>query len=104
MGRFRLFAVFLALLFLVAPALANVTYKGGKGTSTADAMIIKASDTIEGIAAERQYIKKQFPGWKPRTQSLLEEGMRHYDVIEICKASICKSVYFDITSFFGKWE
>ena len=90
-------------LSAAAPALAKVSYSGGKGTSIEDAVIIKAANTMEGILAEREYIERHFPGWQKKAQTLLDKGKRVYDEIKICRGLTCKSLYFDVTSFFGKW-
>jgi hypothetical protein len=58
--------------------------------------------SLEGIAAERAYFTKAYPGWKKAGQGLISEDDRHYDVITIKgPGGTTKDLYFDITNWFG---
>jgi hypothetical protein len=62
-----------------------------------------ATNTFNGIAAEHAYTRKHYPGWRWKTQSLAGHGGRHYDVIEMIGPNgETKTIYFDITDWFGK--
>ena len=57
----------------------------------------------EGVSAEYAYIAKNFPGWKPGTQSLLSDKGRQYDSIELTgPGGSHQTIFFDITDWFGK--
>lgn len=95
------------LLFLfvgIAPvAMAKVKFEGGDGSSMEKAVVIIAKDTESGVQAEYEYIRKHFPGSKVEGQKLLSKDGKSYDAIDITDAKGGKqTVYFDITSFFGK--
>lgn len=75
--------------------------------------VIKISDVenhFKGVAAEYQYIEEKFgKDWRRRSQALLKEDGVYYDRIDLVFSDGSeKSIYFDITSFWGKlskdWE
>jgi len=61
---------------------------------------------LEGVAAEHEWLVARFGArgeeWELERQSLLEEGGRWYDKMELRLAKkIERTVYFDISSFYG---
>lgn len=57
----------------------------------------------EGIAAEREWLDRHYPGAQITGQSLLV-GPPFMDLITISLPSgEEREVYFDISSYFGKW-
>jgi hypothetical protein len=53
---------------------------------------------------EGQWLAERYPGYKETLQSLTSHDGKAYDLIEIVTADgVKKVIYFDITSFFGKW-
>ena len=85
--------------------MAGIVYEGGDGSSKEKAVVIKgAPNTAAGVRAESDWIRKNHPGWKKREQSLMSDGNRYYDRIEYTTPQgETKTIYFDITYFFGKW-
>ncbi|MDB6064226.1 MAG: hypothetical protein JWR26_434 [Pedosphaera sp.] len=83
---------------------APITYSDGDGSSYAQAVVIhSAEDEEAGIKAERAWLEKNYPAFRKGRQSLMASGGKHYDLIEFTTAEgQAKSVYFDITDFFGK--
>ena len=86
--------------------LSNQPYRDG--TSIENAIIIEnVEHQFQGVDAEYRYLSKMYGdrdvGWILKKQSLIKENGRYYDFIEI-KLDIGSeiSLYFDITSFFGK--
>ena len=74
------------------------------GSNYENAIIIKAKNETAGIAAEYKWLREKYPGYKLIQQSLSSEGKKHYDIMKIqTKDGEEKSIYFDITNFFGKW-
>ena len=62
-----------------------------------------ATNELNGVSAEHAYTSKRYPGWKRRMQSLMDVGDRHYDIIELVgPRGEIKTIYFDITNWFGK--
>jgi len=90
------------------PAKPKVTIKGGPGDTTATAVVISgAPNSRVGIDAEYYYLEKQYGqrnvDWKLKRQSVLREKGKVYDRMEIeLKDGGKKTVFFDITEFFGK--
>jgi hypothetical protein len=90
------------------PAKPNITFKGGPGDAPETAVVIAgASDSMAGIAAEYSYLEKKFGprsvDWKLKRQSVLPQKGKVYDRMEIeLKGGGQKTVFFDITEFFGK--
>ncbi len=79
------------------------------GESIEDAIVIlDAVNSIEGVGAEYEYLSKKFGvqgrDWRLVRQSLMPHSGRHYDRMDIELADHTKkTIYFDITSFFGKF-
>ena len=74
------------------------------GSSIERAIILEGvSNEIDGVRAEHAEIKKRFPDWQWESQGLLPPtNGRHYDAISLSKGAETKTVYFDITDWFGK--
>ena len=95
--------VALFALVLVGCRTAHLSYSGGDGSAMEQAVIIKgAKDEEAGIAAERAWMEQRHPGFHKGRQVLLNSGGKHYDEIEIATHEGQRTVYFDITGFFGK--
>ena len=74
------------------------------GSNYENAIVIKAKNETAGVAAEYKWLREKYPGHKLIQQSLSSEGKKHYDIMKIqTKDGEEKSIYFDITNFFGKW-
>jgi pyruvoyl-dependent arginine decarboxylase (PvlArgDC) len=87
----------------------KITLSGGPGDTMATAIVIKgAKSSQDGIPAEYHFLEKKYGkqqvGWKLIRQSLMHQGGKHYDLMQIeLKNGTKKDVYFDITEFFGKF-
>ncbi|HET6990920.1 MAG TPA: hypothetical protein VFJ43_06325 [Bacteroidia bacterium] len=77
---------------------------GGNGQSIDEAIVINETTETEGVAAEYVWLKANYPGYSLIKQSLIEEGGKPYDKMEIKTAEgDKKTIYFDISHFFGKF-
>lgn len=78
------------------------------GSSIENAIVIENKENhFEGVDAEYRYLSEIYGergvGWVLEKQSLIQEKGRFYDFIEIKISNGPEiSLYFDITSFFGK--
>ena len=80
-----------------------ISYAGGDGSSIEKAVIIKGGDEESGVQAEYTYLARHFPGYKMGQQSVSSKGKHSYDTLEFTTAKgEKKTIYFDITAFFGK--
>lgn len=84
-------------------------YSGGSGETIEDAVIINATNTSSGVAAEYRYVSRRCgrpdADWTLVSQALqeLEDG-RHYDILTVrLKSGEVKEFYFDISPFFGRY-
>ena len=90
------------------PAKPQITFKGGSGETPESAVVILgAPNSIAGIAAEYSYLKKKFgrenDDWLLIRQSVLNQKDKVYDRMDLdLKDGSKKSVFFDISEFFGK--
>ena len=94
-------------LFLCGPlqAAGLVTYAGGDGSTMEKAVVIKGADEMTGVNAEYTYLTRRFPGYKMRQQGVSSKDKHSYDTLEFTTAKgEKKTIYFDITTFFGKPE
>ena len=81
------------------------------GSSIETAILIEAPNSLVGVPLEYEHIRSTRclacgGRFDIIGQSLLEQGERQYDRLDI-KCSNCgstKSVFFDITHFFGKFD
>ena len=79
-------------------------WSGGDGSSQQHAVIISARNEEEGADAEHLWADANMPGGREVSQSLIRENDRMYDSVVLKRESgETRQVYFDITSFFGKW-
>ena len=89
-----------------SPAQAGgISFAGGDGRSKGQAIVIKgAPNSSAGIDAEYAWLRKYRPGWVKGAQALLNENDKYYDRIDlITPQGENKTIFFDITDFFGKW-
>ncbi len=84
----------------------GITFAGGSGDSIEDAVIVQgAKGEPDGVDAEYFWLKKHYPTARREGQGVLTQGGRHYDRLDLTLPDgTKKSVYFDITAFFGKME
>lgn len=83
----------------------GIVYAGSDGSSLANAVVIQTElKGSAGVRSEYAWLSQRYPGYKRRLQALLHKGDRSYDRLDITTADGRElSVYFDITSFFGKF-
>lgn len=73
-----------------------VSYAGGDGSSFERAIVIKAPD-------EYAYIAQHYPGYRRGGQGLTDHKGHAFDILDFTtKEGKKRTLYFDITSFFGK--
>jgi hypothetical protein len=96
------------MAFLKGKKRGGITFEGGPGDTMERAVIIRGvSDHALGVEAEYRYLAQLFgrPGrdWEPIGQELVESGDRYYDEMHVrLSDGTRRSVFFDITEFFGK--
>ena len=99
----RTLCLALLAVIIVGCRTAPLSYSGGDGTSLEHAIVIKGAKNEEaGVAAERAWMEQRYPEFLKGQQALLSSGGKHYDEIKITTREGHKTVYFDITDFFGK--
>lgn len=83
----------------------GIVYEGGDGSSKEKAVVIKGTpNNAAGVRAESDWIRRNHPEWRKGRQSLMSDETRSYDRIEYTTPQgEIKTIYFDITDFFGKW-
>lgn len=73
------------------------------GTSFEKAIVIKSNSETAGVTEEYAWLKKNYPGYKTKSQKLVYHDKKPYDMISIETAEgNLVDVYFDISKFFGK--
>lgn len=74
------------------------------GTSFEKAIIIKETNESNGVKAEYNWIRINFPGMKVKGQMCSHKNNKIYDIISfITSEGKEKEIYFDITDFYGKF-
>jgi|SRR5215470_11505209 len=73
------------------------------GSSFETAIVLEgAKNELSGVEAENSYIAAHYAGWRQRMQALLNNNGRMYDRIDIVSPKgETKTLYFDITDWFG---
>lgn len=91
------------------PDLSKVTYEGGDGKTMETAIIVKAANERDGIAAEYAYVATLYgqvrSNWNLVAQYSSSKNNKQYDVLKIklTKNDQIVEIYFDITEFYGKF-
>lgn len=69
-----------------------------------DIIKINATTHLLGVRAEREWLKKKYPGYENCMQVLThietKQGRKIFDILPIRKGNIEKDIYFDITDFY----
>ena len=111
----KLAIVVLVFLFISCSATKNISERDNSrpksetgiqknGSSTELAIVIHEKNERTGIDAEYEWLRKNYPGYKMKSQSLLNEKGKYYDRLDFTTANgESKSIYFDITGFYGKF-
>jgi ABC-type glycerol-3-phosphate transport system substrate-binding protein len=74
------------------------------GTSFENAVIIKVQKEADGVGEEYKWLAQNYPGYTTIRKMPTTRGSKHYDIVRIkTKDGQEKDIYFDTTSFFGKW-
>ncbi|WP_439130824.1 hypothetical protein [Polaribacter sp.] len=85
----------------------NISFSGGDGSSFKNSVIVNAKNSREGIAAEYKYLAKKYGrrgvDWQMIKQTLSYNDKKPFDVLSINYNSKKMEVYFEISSFFGKY-
>jgi hypothetical protein len=84
----------------------SIRFIGGDGSSKERAVkIMGAKGESDGVAAEYQYLDLTLGKgtWKTEGQALLQVNGAKVDELDITTSEGKKSVYFDITDYFGKF-
>ena len=82
----------------------NKELTGGNGLSPESAIIIHAKDSKKGVALESKYIDYVYGSSIARNQGLLQIAGKMYDCIIFSYKGKLTKVYFNIDSFFGKFD
>ena len=95
-------AVCLAGTLRAAPP---ISYAGGDGSTEEKAVVIKGGNEETGVAAEYAYLEKHHPGYQRGAQAAFSKGKRQYDRLSFTTAKgEQRTIFFDITDFFGKLD
>lgn len=84
----------------------NELFGGGTGETIEKAIVINTISPLIGVAAEYEYVSKVCGeiniNWSLKTQSIIEEKNRYYDVLQVeLNSGESRSFYFDITQFYS---
>ena len=77
---------------------------GNDGSSYEKAIVIEEKSEGPGVNAEYDWLRKHYPGYKFKKQSLNFHEKKYYDILSIVTGEgEKKDIYFDISNFFGKF-
>jgi hypothetical protein len=81
-----------------------IRFGGGDGSSIKNAItLIGANSEIAGIGGETLWAQQYLSGWQKTNQELIANGRKSYDAITYRSPDgKTRTVYFDISNFFGK--
>ena len=87
------------------PATAGIAFQGGDGSSIEKAIVIAgAHNESDGVASEYAWLSRHYAGYGMKKQALLQANGKSYDRLDFTTAhGEAKTVYFDISGFFGKF-
>ena len=76
--------------------------KFGGGLTPETAIVIVGANNILGVMGERRWLRNRFPGHQLICQEMFKKDDQTFDKMEIeMKSGERKTVYFNITNFFG---
>lgn len=94
-------SVFASAQVATAPTAEAAAAEPGSSFETA-IVLVGAKNELSGVEAENSYIAAHYSGWHQSMQVLLNNNGRVYDRIDIVSPKAeSKSLYFDITAWFG---
>ncbi len=102
-------AIFFALFFIItnyseAQRRDRTGSTGNDGSSFEKAVVINAASEMKGVPAENEWLNSHYPGHKLKSQKLAMHNDKSYDLLTIITAKgEEKTIYFDISNFFGKF-
>ena len=103
----RVLSVLLAVSFLhgaTVHAAPPPTFAGGDGSSEEKAVVIKGGTEETGVAAEYKYLDQHFSGSKRGNQGVFASKGKQFDRLEFTTSrGEKKTLFFDITGFYGKF-
>jgi hypothetical protein len=74
------------------------------GSSYDKAIVINEKNESDGVHAEYAWLKKKYPGYNSKGQSLSFYKKKPYDIISIVTSEgLEKNIYFNISNFYGKF-
>jgi len=77
--------------------------KNPDGLSIENAIIINEKSSFEGISAEWEWLKQNYPGFKFNGQALIEKDNIYYDKMDIItRDGQSKSLYCNKSNYFKK--
>src|ERR1700683_2596938 len=96
-------AASLQLFAADAPQDAGYSFYGGDGLTLNAAVLVTARYETVGNRAEYAWIKEHWPGSRRGKQGLITKNNKLYDALTITDtAGQERTLYFDITEYFGK--
>jgi len=76
----------------------------GKGGGDRDGSSHEKAIIVGSVGEEYEWIQRNCPGFRPGIQALQEIAGKHYDVHTLRNAQGGeRTVYFDISQFYGKY-
>ncbi|TLY50796.1 MAG: adenosylhomocysteinase [Gammaproteobacteria bacterium] len=87
-----------------APSSSRITFAGGDGSTIEKAVVIVGANEMTGVSAEYDWIERHYPGYTRKNQAVASENGKMFDLLEIEVSGKKKTLYFDITGFFGKMK
>lgn len=96
---------FFVLLFILTNSAIIHAATVSDGSSFEKAIVINAANEMDGVPAEYEWLKSHYPGYKLKLQKLVMHNEKPYDLLTIItKKGEEKTIYFDISNFFGKFR
>ncbi len=85
------------------PAAKAEPLKVEAGSSYETAIVLEgATNEGSGVRAEHVYVQKHYPTFTWQSQGVANKDGRVYDIVELVDGTETRTLYFDITSWFGK--
>jgi hypothetical protein len=113
MIRILLFLILLSIIASCRPSKEIATKPSGSntvsvtdrdGSSYEKAIIITEKNESSGVAAEYAWLRKNYPGYRSKGQTLNYNNKKPFDLITIITSDgVEKTIYFDISNFYGRF-
>jgi len=99
----KIFITLIVLIQFSCVSTVPIDTELAKGSSFENAVVFSGvTNMFQGISLEKQWIRKNYPNAQIEMQASVPNGEKIYDVLTLKTSKGSRTVYFDVTGWYGK--